>query len=125
MQTANDNHAKYSEEHKAWVESHTPEQIRDANIARTRLHKLAKITTADGKKRSISSLPVRLIKDERRPRKPLTGYLTYSTRRNASGDFDGVPVVERARKVAEEWKALSSEEVQVCVLRVRVTAMLE
>lgn len=111
-----ENREKFDGEHKAWVESHTAEEIRDANFARIQLHKLAKITTEDGKKLSISSLPLRVIKDERKPRRT-TPYLLFYQQRRTSEEFDGVPVTEAAKAIGIEWKALGEEEVQVSQAR--------
>lgn len=82
-------------------------------MARAQLHRLAKVTTADGKKRSISSLPLRVIHDERKPRKPRSSFVRFYMERLASGEFEGREFAETAKQIGQDWKALSAEESQV------------
>ena len=92
-------------EFKRWVESHSIEEIKIANSARRALrkrtdHKLAKTAT-------------RNIEDERLPKKGLTAYLAFSSARQNSGDFKHIALTDRAKLIAEEWKALDVEEKEV------------
>lgn len=92
-------------EFKRWVESHSIEEIKIANSARRALrkrtdHKLAKTAT-------------RNIEDERLPKKGLTAYLAFSSARQHSGDFKNIALTDRAKLIAEEWKALDAEEKEV------------
>ncbi|KAK6067612.1 HMG box protein [Seiridium cupressi] len=85
--------------HKAWIERHTPAQIRDANLARHLLKR----------KFNYPKLK-RLIKDDRQPSGPLQAYTYYTKARWASGDFANMGVVEAAKLVGAEWKGLSDSE---------------
>ncbi|KAI9041572.1 HMG-box domain-containing protein [Aspergillus affinis] len=83
--------------YKKWVQSHTPTQIRDANSARRRLAKLRDHHVA-------------LIRDERLVKPVRPQFLFYSMERNKSGDFNHMTSPDRARKIGEEWKNLTSSE---------------
>lgn len=94
-------------EYKAWVESHTPEQIIAANRARM---KLRRDFTPKGKKHAYK-WP--LIHDERAVKKALTPYMQFARSRLSSGDFKNIPLLEGAKLVGQEWKALSAGEKMV------------
>lgn len=62
-----------------------------------------------------------LIKDERRPKRPVSAYLQFSINRNASGDFNRISFADRGKLIGQEWKALSESEkkvAQIFVIRV-------
>ena len=103
---ANQNKAVNNAALVKWIESHTPQQIRDANNARRALTRLR------GKKggQKFSS-----IKDDRLVSLPIGAYLVFFKSRQASGDFKGLKSVEAAKLAGREWKALSAAEKQVCV----------
>ena len=90
------------------MESHTPEQIHGANNARSQLRrrKLAK-------PRSSTWSP---IQDDRAVKRPASAYIQFTINRHASGDFKNIPLAERARLMAQEWKALAESEKKVCAL---------
>lgn len=92
-------------EYKRWIESHTPEQIRLANLARIQLRR--QFPTQKSKWVELQ--------DERRPKRPSTPYLVFSINRQASGDFANIKIGERAKLIAQEWKALSESEKSVRV----------
>ena len=85
--------------YKAWIVSHTPEQIRIANIARSSL------------KRRFGLKNDRLI-DERTPAKS-SAYILFVTDRLTSGEFSGITQTERVKLVSNEWKALNPAEKKV------------
>lgn len=94
-------------EYKAWVESHTPEQIIAANRARMKLRR--DFTPTD--KKHAYKWPA--INDERAVKKALTPYMQFARSRLNSGDFKNIPLLEGAKLVGQEWNALSSEEKMV------------
>ncbi|KAJ5985206.1 hypothetical protein N7522_012402 [Penicillium canescens] len=106
------NEAKYraqAEENKAankasyedWLNSHTPLQIKKANIARLSL------TRIEGKPHSKRWT---LIQDERLVRRPSSAYTFYCTEGLKSSDNQHMPVRERISVIAGEWKAMSEAE---------------
>ncbi|KAI1118771.1 hypothetical protein F5Y14DRAFT_179487 [Nemania sp. NC0429] len=88
--------------YKTWVESHSPQEIYNANLARNRLKK----------KYNIPKGTLKLIHDERMPKRPATAYIYYTKTRWASGDFAGVsePMHEVGARIAREWKSLSEAD---------------
>ncbi|KAF1911909.1 hypothetical protein BDU57DRAFT_524011 [Ampelomyces quisqualis] len=92
-------------EYKAWIESHTPEQIRLANNARTQLRfKLSGLG-----KTGYSVHTARLV-DERQPKRPANAYAIFVSERFATGDFKGIEIGPAGKIIGEEWKALSASE---------------
>lgn len=106
LQTKADaNRASNAEKYKLWVESHTPEQIHEANLARARLAR-----------KGVKGVKAhRKITDERMPRRPASAYSLYVKERWASGDFDG-SVVSTSAAIARDWKDLPEEEKKVSLL---------
>ncbi|CAI4216766.1 unnamed protein product [Parascedosporium putredinis] len=86
--------------YKAWVESHTAQQIHEANLARARLNR-----KHDKSHRKIS--------DDRQPKRPSTAYSLYVKARWASGEVSAVSAAEASKGLAAEWKGLSESEKQV------------
>ncbi|KAH8693237.1 hypothetical protein BGW36DRAFT_36740 [Talaromyces proteolyticus] len=93
----------------AWVNSHTPLQIKEANYARKRLLAL----TEDRR------YPVKLhqIKDERQVKRPLNTFILFSTERGESGDLKHMSIQEKGRHVKAEFENMSEEEKQKFVTR--------
>ena len=87
--------------YKQWVESHTPEQIRVANLARTQLR------TKDPLHKW------RAIHDDRIPKRPSSPMFFFCKERYASGDLKGIALVDNARLLAREWAALSPSDKKV------------
>lgn len=87
------NEAAYAD----WVQSHTPLQIKAANIARRHLAKLL-------------NKPCRLIKDERLVKRPGTAYIQFAKERNQSGDFKHMPVPQISLRIRDEWNNLTESE---------------
>lgn len=98
QETADENKLTNNAAYKSWVETHTPQDVAEANRARARLRK------ARGK-----TIP-RAIRDERQPKKPQTSFALFTKARWASGDFAGQRPVEVAGRIGDEWKALSEPE---------------
>ncbi|KAK1976966.1 HMG box protein [Colletotrichum cereale] len=84
--------------YKAWVESHTPQAVAEANRARMHLRK--------ARGRSIPA-PIR---DDRQPTHPPTSYALFVKARWASGDFASLSFSEATSRMSEEWKELSEPE---------------
>ncbi|KAF2031990.1 hypothetical protein EK21DRAFT_61887 [Setomelanomma holmii] len=93
-------------EYRAWIQSHTPQQIHDANNARARLRKLLK--SSAGKRRY--PIHTQKLEDDRQPKRLRSSFTVFFTERHASGDLKGIKVTEATKLIAEEWKALSEGE---------------
>ncbi|KAF1814217.1 hypothetical protein P152DRAFT_456446 [Eremomyces bilateralis CBS 781.70] len=107
---ANANRVANDRAYDAWVQSHTPEQIRLANIARKSLNHRAK----SGKTGTAHSAKlVRPIKDERQVKQPLNALILYTKQRWESGDLKGIAPSEAMKLVAGEWKALGEAEKKI------------
>lgn len=90
--------------HKEWVESHTPQEIVDANNARKLL-----------RRRLNSPRKYHLIRDERIPKRPTSALLLFTKAKHASGDLKGVGDFKTTSAlVVEDWKSLSEAERKVC-----------
>jgi len=89
--------------YKSYVERHTPEEIRIANVARKELNK--KYPTKPGKK-----LKYPEIKDERVVTRPRNAFIQYVTNRASSPDFNNIRAVDRMKLIGAEWKELSASE---------------
>ncbi|KAL0938920.1 HMG box protein [Colletotrichum truncatum] len=98
QQTAEENKLTNNAAYKAWVESHTPQEVADANRARARLR------SARGK-----DVP-RAIRDERQPKRPQSAYTIFTAARWANGDFAGQRANDVSRRLADEWKNLPQSE---------------
>ncbi|KAI1105228.1 hypothetical protein F4804DRAFT_304723 [Jackrogersella minutella] len=86
--------------YKAWVESHTPQQTVDAMKARRTLKR----------KYNFPKAPVKVIHDDRLPKKPNTAYSLFTKARWASGDFATKKLAESSKAISEEWKSLPDVE---------------
>ncbi|KAI0459409.1 hypothetical protein F5B21DRAFT_499589 [Xylaria acuta] len=88
--------------YKAWVESHSVQEIYDANLARKALKR----------KYRFPKKSVKLIRDDRIPKKPTTAFGLFTKARWASGDYSsgGAPISEIASKIANQWKGLTAAE---------------
>lgn len=87
-----------------WVTLHSPGDIAAINSARAKLRRLG-----------LAPKWARRIKDDRLPKKPMTSFLSYSSSRWKSGDFEGLSIQEASKKASAEWKALSEAERAVCL----------
>ncbi|KAI1474796.1 hypothetical protein K445DRAFT_315189 [Daldinia sp. EC12] len=86
----------------AWVESHTPEETVAANKARYLLKRKFQYPA--------SPHVVKLIRDHRIPKRPVTPYSLFTRARWASGDFAGRPFGEAAKAIGKEWLKLPDIE---------------
>ncbi|KAJ4367499.1 hypothetical protein N0V83_007082 [Neocucurbitaria cava] len=93
-------------EYKAWITSHTPEQIRVANRARLLLRKKL-VGTAKGKKGPAHTAKLH---DDRHVKQAGNAYVKFFTERHASGDLKGISATDAAKLIGNEWKALSAGE---------------
>lgn len=100
QETAEKNKLTNNAEYKAWVESHTPGAIHDANKARSRLKRVYK-------------QPIKgLIQDDRQPKRGVSAYLLFVKARWATEDFAGKKAPEAAKILSAEWKSLGASERQ-------------
>ncbi|KAL1882727.1 hypothetical protein VTK73DRAFT_1247 [Phialemonium thermophilum] len=97
QETARQNKEANNAAYKEWVENHTPEQIAAANRARNRLRRKFKI-------------PLRTIKDDRQPRKPVGAFALFAQSRWQSGEFANQPISTTTKLLGSQWKALSDAE---------------
>ncbi|KXX83028.1 hypothetical protein MMYC01_200521 [Madurella mycetomatis] len=87
---------------KSWVESHTPQEISDANVARKTLKRVYKIPAGH------------TIKDPRVPDKPSPAFGRYIKSRWASLERPGdMSVSDGMKKLLEEWRNLNDAERQI------------
>jgi hypothetical protein len=107
---ANERSAAKRAEYDAWIHTHTPEQIRIANNARSNL----KRRLAAGQPVKVRSQNLRKLEDDRQVKAPANGWIRFSTERRSSGDFKSISVTDSMKLIAEEWKALSAGEKEVC-----------
>ncbi|KAF2189582.1 hypothetical protein K469DRAFT_43218 [Zopfia rhizophila CBS 207.26] len=105
---ANQKSAENEKAYKAWVLSHTPDQIRLANIARRRLKRTSSKTSMTG--RRVNPPNTRLIKDDRQLSPPLTPYVRFALERRQSGDMKDISLGDSGKLTANEWKSLSASE---------------
>ncbi|KDN71141.1 putative HMG box protein [Colletotrichum sublineola] len=95
QEKADENKLINNANYKAWVESHTPQAVAQANLARLHLRK--------ARGRAIPA-PIR---DDRQPTRPPNAYMLFVKSRWASGDFADLPLLEASSRIGEEWKGLS------------------
>ncbi|CZT48290.1 uncharacterized protein RSE6_08965 [Rhynchosporium secalis] len=100
---ANENKAENAAAYKKWVESHTPDEIRQANLARAALRRLK------GNKAKKPSN----IKDERQPKRALSAQFFFHRERWASGDLKGIRIPDATALLFKEWNELSPAQKQV------------
>ncbi|KAI0432964.1 hypothetical protein F5Y09DRAFT_114201 [Xylaria sp. FL1042] len=87
--------------YKAWLESHTPQQIYNANLARKNLKR----------KYNIPKGNVKVIHDYRLPKRPSTAYGLFTKARWASGDYSAeAGLASKAASIAQDWKNLTAAE---------------
>lgn len=86
---------------KKWLGTHTPDQIRLANNARTQLKRKYK-------KHGLAPIP-----DSRLPKRPIIARSFFLKDRYATGELKGIPFGDAAKLIAREWTALSASERKV------------
>jgi hypothetical protein len=85
--------------YKAWIESHTLEEIRTANRARQWL-----------KKHGVRGYDY-LLKDHRRPKMPIRAFLAYYSQNRA--ELEGESFGDKSKSAAARWKTMSDAEKKV------------
>jgi len=70
-------------------------------------------------KKVVRSIPANLkpIKDERRVKLARSAWTFFCSERRSSGDFKDISVTDASKLLAEEWKALTDSEKQVCSMQ--------
>ncbi|RMJ21226.1 HMG box protein [Aspergillus sp. HF37] len=94
---AQSNKAANAEELDKWIKSHTPLQIKHANLARRRLSQL------QGKR-------IAPLHDDRAVKRRGTAFVFFFLNRFASGDFKHMHVSEATGQASREWKGMTEEE---------------
>ncbi|KAL2858383.1 hypothetical protein BJX68DRAFT_165473 [Aspergillus pseudodeflectus] len=84
--------------YEAWIKSHTPKQIQEANHARRRLGQL-----------NVTKRVV-LLKDDRLVKRPTGPYFFFIADKREAGSGIGKSVTEEASHLGEEWKNLTQAE---------------
>ena len=85
--------------YRQFIESHTPLEIRQANLARRHLTRLG-VKTRD-------------LKDDRQVTGSRSAYIYFFLSRSKSGDFRGMTRPVAASLIGREWKALTDEQKKV------------
>ncbi|KPI41810.1 uncharacterized protein AB675_5322 [Cyphellophora attinorum] len=101
---ANQNKEKNATAYKKWVQSYTPLQIKQANLARAQLLREAKA------KKQKSLAPYRAIKDDRQPKLPASPWALFVADRTQTGDYKGMTPKESFQLMSREYKGLSAGE---------------
>lgn len=96
-------------EYNAWVQSHTPDQIRIANNARNLLRR----KLAGKLKGSNAPAHTQRIEDERAVKRPSSAWAVFFGERVSSSDFKSIARKEATDLIAGEWRALNASEKQV------------
>ncbi|KAF1837207.1 hypothetical protein BDW02DRAFT_491779 [Decorospora gaudefroyi] len=91
-------------EYQAWIQTHTVDQIRIANNARSLLRR--KLGTAKGSRLAHTNK----LHDERQVKQPPSGYQLFFTSRHGTGDFKGIKPTEACKLIGNEWKSLAAGE---------------
>ncbi|KAE8159954.1 hypothetical protein BDV40DRAFT_271673, partial [Aspergillus tamarii] len=95
----NSNESTYDQ----WIKSHTPLQIKEANLARNKLTRL-------------TNKRYPLLRDERLVKRPSSSYVFFYLERTGQGDFKHMAVKDISARVAEEWNGLTDSEKEVRLL---------
>ncbi|KAJ5926501.1 hypothetical protein N7516_008274 [Penicillium verrucosum] len=94
---ADANRAANAAAYDAWVKSHTPLQIKNANTARLTLSRIGKKTYS-------------AIKDDRLPKTPQSAYILFVTHCMDTLGYQGKAGTEAFKAVADEWTKLPQSE---------------
>ena len=85
------NKAKNTEALRAWTERHSPEEIRQANLARQRL-----------KRMGLKGFSRRIV-DERQVKRPMGARILFFKDRYESGEMKGLSLPDATRLIGQEW----------------------
>lgn len=102
---AEENVAANAAAFEAWIRSHTPLEIRQANVARRHLFRV------------FNKTKYTQIRDDRLIKKPTTAYMAFTTERLSSSEFKHKNGKESLVAIANEWKDVSESDKQVRPLR--------
>ncbi|KAK8042268.1 hypothetical protein PG993_006791 [Apiospora rasikravindrae] len=103
QRTADENKLQNAAAYKAWVESHTPEDIAEAQNARNLLRRKFDYPKANGTHK---------IRDDRQPKAPRSSWIYFFRARHGSGDFNHLSQTEGLKQIAQEWKSLPTVDRQ-------------
>lgn len=106
---ANQNKEANQDAYAKWIKQHTPEQIRQANLARANLKR--KVNAGKAPKAVARGLYP--LKDDRQIKRPTSAFFKFSIDRRNSGDFKGISLGESAKLITKEWKETSASEKKV------------
>ncbi|KAF2131780.1 hypothetical protein P153DRAFT_395087 [Dothidotthia symphoricarpi CBS 119687] len=101
---ANEKNAARKAEYETWLASHTTEEIRAANNARSQLRRILP-PAKNGNHAHTNKLH-----DDRQVKRPVNAYVLFFTDRRSSGDFKSISTTECAKLIGNEWKALTASE---------------
>lgn len=93
--------------YKAWVATHPPLVIKEANKARIALKHLG----------AKSKPPIH---DPRQPKFPHTSYIQFFQERLKAGQYENLPSKVAATTCAAEWRSLSEAAKKVCVFTLQI-----
>jgi len=105
-----ENKAANEQAYNAWLKSHTPEEIRQANNARGQLRRRAKKSTEISGKGKPKVAKFRKIADDRLVKAPSQPFILYYTERNAAGVFRHIKAVDAMKLARDEYKELNASE---------------
>ncbi|KAL9128019.1 MAG: hypothetical protein Q9217_003213 [Psora testacea] len=103
---ANQNKAANEKAYRQFIESHSPTEVHNANLARAALRRRSKAKAG----RKNSSLKWPPLRDARQVKSPTSAYILWSLERHNSGDLNGMHVTTRASLLAREWKSLTAAD---------------
>ena len=103
-----DNKAENERAYDTWIKSHTPEQIRLANVARSSLRRQAR-TSGTGTRR----VRYRKITDSRQVKAPKTARSLYFSERVSAGVFHNIPMSTALKLANDEYKTLNGPDKKV------------
>ncbi|KAK7922943.1 hypothetical protein PG985_007014 [Apiospora marii] len=103
QRASEENKLKNAASYKAWVESHKPEVIAEAQNARNLLKRKYGFPKANGQRK---------IQDDRQPKLPRSSWIFFFRARHGSGDFNSLTQPEALKSIAQEWKSLPTVDRQ-------------
>ncbi|KAK8139621.1 hypothetical protein PG984_000744 [Apiospora sp. TS-2023a] len=103
QRVSDENKLKNAAAYKAWVESHKPEVIAEAQNARNLLKRKYDFPKANNSHK---------IQDDRQPKKSRSSWVFYFRARHGSGDYSNMSQQEALKAIAQEWKGLPTVDRQ-------------
>ncbi|KAK3996839.1 hypothetical protein QBC44DRAFT_365024 [Cladorrhinum sp. PSN332] len=91
---ARENYLANEVAYKAWIASHSPVTIREANKARIQLRHLGVKSKS-------------AIHDPRLPKAPSTSFIQYFNERMKSAHYENIPQMKKAASAAAEWRTMN------------------